>query len=529
VSGPDVDVLVVGAGPTGLALALQAADHGASVRVVERRADPLRPSRALIVHPRTLEVLRPLGVTEALLARGQVAPGVQLHLGDREVPVRLGPFDLPETAFPYLLFVRQTAVEAVLADAVAARGVEIRRGVEVTGLADGEDGPLAELIGGDGPETVACRYLAGCDGPASTIRPLAGVAWRGRPYRQEAVLADVELVGDLRHGVAHAVAGRRGLCFLFALGDETAWRLLATRAAPVEGLSPGPLGPPVPIADVQALLDDAPLPAQVVRVPWSARVPLQRAIASRYRTGRVFLAGDAAHAFSPAGGQGMNTGIQDALNLGWKLAFASSDDVPRTSREPLLDSYELERRPVARRVLAMTHVLFWMEAGSGPLPSFIRGSAAPVVAPLARTALRSRRAVAEGMRTLSQLRVRYPSSPLSVDASTRGAGGARPGDRLPDRRVTTAAGRARLHELLAAPGVHVLSEEGADGELDALGPLVRQHRVREELGAEVVVVRPDGYVGYRGSTAGVPGWLDLVQAPGRHAPRPDPLSLTHER
>src|SRR5690606_27643627 len=138
------------------------------VRVVERRVEPRRPSRALIVHPRTMEVLRPLGVTAALLARGGASPTVHLHLGARVVPVRLGRFHLPDTPFPYLTFVRQAVVEDVLAEALATRGVEVERGVELVGLYDGDAGTLATVLRGGSTVGVECQYVAGCDGAEST-------------------------------------------------------------------------------------------------------------------------------------------------------------------------------------------------------------------------------------------------------------------------------------------------------------------------------------------------------------------------
>ncbi|TFB54696.1 FAD-dependent oxidoreductase, partial [Cryobacterium tagatosivorans] len=193
---PPVDVLVVGAGTTGLALALQARDHGAHVRIVERRAELFRPSRAMIMHPRTLEVLRPLGVTDALLARGDVAAAARLHLRSRVVPVGIERLDLPRTAFPHLLLIRQADVEAVLSEALAARGVTVERGAELVGIRPGKS-HLAILRHNERDEEleeVPYLYLAGCDGTASVVRERIG-AWHGGDYAEEVVLADLELGG----------------------------------------------------------------------------------------------------------------------------------------------------------------------------------------------------------------------------------------------------------------------------------------------------------------------------------------------
>ncbi|HEU5424884.1 MAG TPA: FAD-dependent monooxygenase, partial [Nitrolancea sp.] len=194
---PKPDLLVVGAGPAGLALALQARAHGARVRLIERRRDAFRPSRALILHPRTLEALRPLGVTDALLARADRAPAAHLHLGARMVPASLAELALPDTAFPHLTLIRQLEVETVLARALKERGVAVERGVELLDLRDEGSGVRATLRTRSGVEEAAFALVAGCDGPESTVRGIAGIGWEGGAYREEAVLADVELAGEL--------------------------------------------------------------------------------------------------------------------------------------------------------------------------------------------------------------------------------------------------------------------------------------------------------------------------------------------
>lgn len=508
------DVLVVGAGPTGLALALQAHTHGARVRVVERRPAVFRPSRALIVHARTLEVLRPLGVVDALLERADTAPAARVHLGRRVVPVRLAGFDLPETAYPHLTMLRQADVEAVLAAALHERGVPVERGTELVGLADGAScGPQATLRSPDRLERLPCRWVAGCDGAESLVRRVAGIGWHGGGYRREIVLADVELDADLAPGVVHVVVGRSGLLFVFALGECATWRLLVTRPCADTQLPFGRPGPPVPETELQRLLDDSGLAARITRVGWSSRVRVQHRLAGAYRRRHLFLAGDAAHTHSPAAAQGMNTGIQDAANLGWKLAFAATSAHP----EQLLDSYDLERRPVARHVLALTHAVFWGESATDPLAMLVRGGLAPLAAPLLPLALGRKRLVIEVVRLLARFREDYRASPLSVEGSPRACAGLRAGDRLPDRSVTTSEGeRTRLHELLARPGVHLLLPGGRSvpGESMPVQPLLHVHRLADLGGTDVVAVRPDGHVGYRGAPEGLPAWLARVGAAG---------------
>jgi 2-polyprenyl-6-methoxyphenol hydroxylase-like FAD-dependent oxidoreductase len=511
-TGP-ASILVAGAGPAGLALALQAHDHGAVVRVIDRRTEATRPSRAVLLHARTLEVLRPLGVTPSLLARADITPTVQLQLGSRVIPIALGDLALPDTAFPHLSLIRQMDLETVLAAALADRGVAVERGTELARLRDGPEGVRAVLRSPTRTEEARFGFVAGCDGPASTVRAQARIGWPGRPYPVEVVLADAELDGA-PPGTAHVVAGRNGLVFAFRLGELATWRLLTTRPARPDYTAYGQPGPPVPLPELQALVDEAGLRARITELAWSSRVRLQHRVAERFGRGRLFLAGDAAHAFSPATGQGMNTAIGDAANLGWKLAFAGQGP----AGAELLGSYDLERRPVARHVLALTHLAFWGEASTGRLPSALRGRLAPAAAPLLPVLIGRRRVVAGGMRMLAQLRVNYRRSPLSVQSAPRRPSGSRVGDRLPDQAVTVDGSRVRLHELLARPGIHVLLDRDAAWvETLPPGPLISVHRLTSVPGRGLTAVRPDGYIGFRGELADasqLAAWLHLL-SPGR--------------
>jgi 2-polyprenyl-6-methoxyphenol hydroxylase-like FAD-dependent oxidoreductase len=518
-----VDLLVVGAGPTGLTVALEAHDHGARVRVVERRPEPFRPSRALILHPRTLEVLRPLGVTNAVLAMADTAPTADLHLGSHVVEAGLGDLALADTAFPHLSLVRQTDVERVLTRALADRGVTVGRGTELVTARDEGHSARAVLRSPHGIEEIRCSFVAGCDGPASTVRACAGIGWHGRPYGEEVVLADLDLDLDdisARSG-AQLFAGRQGLLFLFPLGEQADWRLLATRVS-TDGAEQG-FGQPgstVPHAELQRLLIDAGLQTRIERLAWSARVPLQCSLARGFRRGRLFLAGDAAHNYSPATGQGMNAGIQDAVNLGWKLAFAASrtrggptDD--GIAEEVLLDSYDLERRPAAYRRLILTHTAFWAEASTGRIPSWLRGVAAPRAARVVPALLDRRRLVAEAIRLISQLRVNYRHSPLSVRGTPPLRGAPRPGDRLPDAAISLGGAPRRLHELLADPGVHLLVQRDADPPPPqaVTSSHVSVLRLANSPGSGLVAVRPDGHVGFQcgaADPAGLTDWLALI-------------------
>jgi 2-polyprenyl-6-methoxyphenol hydroxylase-like FAD-dependent oxidoreductase len=498
----NIDVLVVGAGPTGLTTALQACDHGATVRIVERRTQAFRPSRAMIMHPRTLESLRPLGVTDALLDRGDRAPKAAIHFGQREVRAQLANVALRDTAFPHLTLLRQMDAEEVLADALTRRGVAVERGVELVHAGVSDDGVHAVLKSDGATQRMTCRFIAGCDGPASTVREVAGIGWKGAPYREEVVLADAELNGPLAPGLLHIVASRAGLVFLFALGEGATWRILATRPRhDNDGALPfGQPGHEVPASDIQHILTTTGLRVVLRELRWSAQVPLQHRLATAFRRGALFLAGDAAHAHSPAAAQGMNTGILDAVNLGWKLAFAADN----MKHAALLDSYEHERRPVARQVIALTHVVFFAEASTNPLAAAVRGSLAPLAAPVLPVLLRQKPLMAQVVRFLAHGWVRYRHSAISVEG-TPGGHPPRPGDRLPDEDVTCDGRRLRLHELIARPGVHVLLQQDSEAaSVETLGHHVTVRRLTSWRGHGVVAVGRTDMSGSAHATATPP-------------------------
>jgi 2-polyprenyl-6-methoxyphenol hydroxylase-like FAD-dependent oxidoreductase len=465
------------------------------------------------MHPRTLEVLRPLGVVDALLARGEASPRTQLHLAGRNVSVSLGDFELSDTPFPYMLLIRQADIEAVLTHALTDRGIQVERGSELLDPGSAEQ-PVATIARHGTAEHVRYRYLAGCDGAKSTVRIRNDIGWQGGRYQQEVVLADIEMIGVPTPDVAHLYVGRDGMLFLFRIGEHATWRIMATR--PASSTPPDQAGRAVSISVLQTLARAAGLDATVTRIGWSEVAPLEHRLATQYRRGRVFLVGDAAHVHSPAGAQGMNTGVQDATNLGWKVAFATNSHEARHEVSTLLRSYEQERRPVARTILAMTHTLFWAEAADNPVTTLLRGPATPLIAQLLPPLLRQRRLVSQVIKVLSGLRVHYRHSPLSIDEKPALADAPRPGDRLPDSDVTIGNRSLRLHRLVAQPGVHVLLR-GTATRLDLpFDRYLHVHRVTNWPGAGILIVRPDGYVGYRAATVDPQqcrNWLALLGIP----------------
>jgi 2-polyprenyl-6-methoxyphenol hydroxylase-like FAD-dependent oxidoreductase len=510
-----LDVLVVGAGPTGLTLAAQLQALGASFRIVDRQPDRVHESRALGVQPRTLEVLRGLGVTGELLERGNDAVWLRLHAAGRDVRVRLFGLGLADTAFPFLLFVSQAETEAILGDRLAAGGARVERTVELATFATGPEGVRCTLRHADGrTEQVHAGYLAGCDGAGSTVRRGAAIPFQGGAYPQTFALADLEVDGGLEADAAHAFLGPDSILFFFPLLRPATWRLLAMHPS-LQGRRE-PARPS--LAELQALADPFSGGRLRLRDPvWLTYFRLQHRQALRYRAGPVFVAGDAAHVHSPAGGQGMNTGIQDAWNLGWKLALVAQGQADPA----LLDSYDAERRPVGREVVRFTDRAFSAATSTNPLVRTLRTRLVPRVLPLA---MRFDRAVAYGFRTVSELGIGYPRSPAVEEGSPAPRRGPRAGDRLPDARVARDGRPTWLGEELAAPRFHLLlcgrPGDWDAGRLAALrdrhpGVLAVHHLTREaapgalrdvegqalaRLGVERAahyLVRPDGHVGYR--------------------------------
>ena len=509
-----LDVLVVGAGPTGLTLAAQLRAFGATVRIVDRLLDRVHESRALAIQPRTLEVLRGLGLAEELIARGNDAVWVQLHAGGRVVRIRLFGLGLDDTAYPFLLFVSQAETEQVLGDQLAGRGVPVERGVEVVGFHVDADAVTSTLRHRDGrTEQLHARYLVGCDGAKSAVRRSAGIPFKGGAYPQTFALADLEVDG-LDRDAAHAFLGQVGIVLFFPLGRPASWRMLAMHPS-----LKGRREPARPsLEELQALADA--MTGGSVRLydpVWRTYFGLQHRHAARYRAGRVFLAGDAAHVHSPAGAQGMNTGIQDAWNLGWKLALVSRGVADQT----LLDSYDGERRPVGGFVVRFTDRAFSVATSTNPLLRALRTRLVPWVLPLG---LRLDRALADGFRTIAQLNIGYRDSPAVEEGHPGLRRGPKAGDRLPDARIARAGQACWLGEALAGPGfqlllcgpvgdwhlsqltslrhrypdtlaVHYLTREAMPGALHDL-----DGQVFAGLGVDGTaqyLIRPDGYIGYR--------------------------------
>ncbi|MFJ1934567.1 FAD-dependent monooxygenase [Kitasatospora sp. NPDC088160] len=488
------DVLVVGAGPVGLTLAVGLARAGVDCRIIER--DPAlrdRGVRGKGVNPRTLEVFDDLGVAGEILARGDLNLKIRSYRGDRlRHEVDPAPANAPTPDRPYggLLMLAQHHTEAVLRDRLADYGVRVELDTGLVDHTQDGDGVLAIVQHGEragaATERIAARYLVGCDGGRSTVRKLAGIPFLGETWEEERFLMATMRLDGFAPDALHVWDDPRfgvGALVLVPLRQDDTWAVHASVTPDGHGRLPAPT------LDTfrQLFAERAGLPGARLHEPtWSTVWRPTVRMVERYREGRVFLAGDSAHCQSAAGGQGMNTGIQDAHNLGWKLAAAL-----RGAPDPLLDSYQAERLPVARAVLAASsaqhRALFSGDGGARALTDQLLSLANSAGA------------------DLTGLSVHYRGGPLGRDLDD--ATGIRAGDRAPDAPCATADGApTRLFDLFRGPHATLLAF-GEHPALTALPDLPGVHRAgvldpgghaRRAYGIDgdaVVLVRPDGHVG----------------------------------
>jgi 2-polyprenyl-6-methoxyphenol hydroxylase-like FAD-dependent oxidoreductase len=525
----DIDVLIVGAGPVGLMLACELRRRGVDCRLVDKYTEYPPTSRANGLLPRALEVLDSLGIADKIVAAGYQFSAGRILRDGKEIARLEGLFDATK-ARSTGVSVNQAVVEEALRDKLSELGGRVERQRELRGFTDGPRGVVAQVAdtAAGEVETIAAKWLVGCDGAHSTVRKLAGLAFEGKQYPDQFVQADVRLSDDLPAGIVSIYLNDEGLLVAIPFKEPGLWRLLAEAKPDADGR--------VPQATVelfeQMLVSRAHDPrTKILDTVWISNFVVHHRIVDHYRRGHVFVAGDAAHVHSPVGGQGMNTGVQDSYNLGWKLALVLTGNAP----EELLDTYEAERLPVGIDVLRQTDVNHRVRLASMPgLKFFTDRIAIPLlqIEPI-RNLLRN-----AFMKRSSQLAVNYRDSPLSAHSGGFGKGPG-PGDRAPDGQLLdTDDAPTSLFDLFRITQFRLLvfagCRRGANPDqlietadriaaatdglvlpvvIGAAGPPAehtpqgvvalrdQNHATHKEYGAEsacLYLIRPDGYVGYRG-------------------------------
>jgi 2-polyprenyl-6-methoxyphenol hydroxylase-like FAD-dependent oxidoreductase len=483
-------VLIAGAGPVGMTLASELARYGIAVRIVDKAAERTDKSKALVLWSRTLELLdRGAGGASPFVEAGFKAHSVNFVAGDKVIG-RIS-MDSIASPYPYALMLPQSETERLLEERLAGLGVTVERQVEMTGFTHDDDGVSAILRHADGhEETVRADWLVGCDGAHSTVRHTLGAPFSGETLNSDWLLADIHMSGYASPDSESSIYWHRDGVFVIFPISPGRYRILADQ--PPSGAA----HPPAPTLEaVQAIMDQrGPGGLKAFDPIWLTAFRINGRKVARYRYGRIFLAGDAAHVHSPAGGQGMNTGMQDAFNLAWKLALVASG----ACGDDLLESYSTERSAVGDEVLRNAGRLTAIGTMHNSVAQAVRNLVGHVMLGLSPV----RHAIAD---TMSETTIGYPASPLNGPA--QGGDGPKPGERL-----VPAAGQMPVGSGDAPRFVLFAEKTAATTDLlesfqDLLDAEIRPPVQK----GGIWLLRPDGYVACSaGDTGAIDRYLDGI-------------------
>jgi 2-polyprenyl-6-methoxyphenol hydroxylase-like FAD-dependent oxidoreductase len=501
----ETDVLIVGAGPTGLMLANQLARRGVRACIIDRHAGPARETRALGVQARTLEIYAQLGIVAQALELGKRGTGANIWAGGRHMAnVPLIAAGRGATPYPFILILGQDDNERLMGARLRELGVSVSWNTELVGLEQRADGVAVRLKGADGRVTESSAlWVGGCDGAHSAVRELSGIGFPGAPYEHIFYVADTEMTGNMVPDEVNVYLLRAGFHLLFPMRGADHWRIV--------GIVPEELRerPDLSFETVApSLRREAGEGVTFRSCSWFSVYRIHHRGAARFRAGRCFVLGDAAHIHSPVGAQGMNTGLQDAYNLAWKLALV----VQGNADAALLDSYEAERLPVAQRLLNTTDRAFRLVVSDNPLAGILRTQ---VLARLAAFGMSRPMIQRAAFRIVSQTGIHYRDGPLSHSTAGLPRHAPQAGDRFPWLHLKLRADGA-IEDLFAALrdtqfNLILIGQEAPADELSGRDRLLAVHAIPKDpdnlkeltrVGIPPLayyLLRQDGHVGLCGT------------------------------
>ena len=498
----DTDVLIVGAGPTGLMLANQLARRGVRALIIDRHPGPSLQTRALGVQARTLEIYAKMGLADRAIELGKRGNGAHLWSEGREIGrVSLSDVGGKSTPYPYILVLGQDDNERLMGEKLREFGVEVQWNTELLALEQHDSQVTATLKDADGStRKINAAWVAGCDGARSSVRTLNGIEFPGAPYEHVFFVADVTATGRMAPDEVNVYLWRAGFHLFFPMRGTNHWRIV--------GIVPPQLREQKDLdfaAVVPSLRGEAGAGLSIDGCSWFSTYRIHHRAAARFRDRRCFLLGDAAHVHSPVGAQGMNTGLQDAYNLAWKLALVVQGKVDAA----LLDSYEAERQPVAQRLLDTTDRGFRLVVSDSWFAGLLRTQ---VLARIAAFAVNRKSAQKVAFRTVSQTGIHYRRSPLSRSADALPKEAPQAGDRFPWMNLQLEAGGsvADLFQTLDDTRCNLLVFGQAAPALPEMDGLLKVQVIPLTAGNEAeqarthvprsafFLLRPDGHIGLCG-------------------------------
>lgn len=505
----DIDVLIIGAGPTGLMLANQLARRGVRVMIVDKHSGPAQQTRAMAVHARTLEIYSQLGIAEQALSLGRRGNGANMWTaGKRMARIPLGDIGKTVSPFPYVLMLGQDDNERILGEHLNQQGISVQWNTELIALNQTASGVDATLQLSDGSQrNISAAYIAGCDGGHSAVREFCGIKFPGAPYEHVFFVADTEAIGNMVPDELNVYLWRDGFHLFFPMAGKDRWRVIGILPERLRGdddVAFSALSP-----DIQQEVGGN---LEFKACSWFSTYRIAHRAAETFHDRRCFLLGDAAHIHSPMGGQGMNTGLQDAYNLAWKLAMV----ITGKASEKLLDTYETERLPVAQRLLRTTDRAFTMLVSNHWLAGVFRTR---ILAKVAAFAMTFERVQQLAFRTVSQTGIHYRQSALSLMLIPPRAYAPCAGDRFPwlQLKFQTNGQVEDIFQKMDDLHFHlIVIGQQAPEDIHALGEGCITHVIPEDAhnrealarvgitGAAFYLVRPDGHIGLAGGQLAMP-------------------------